>query len=359
MALKTADVISAVRDLQAENTETFKIDDPFFSKVIEKKNMERMEGPYVAFVITPHGPGRATGHPNGTELYRGGLREGSVQANEFLGMASYVYDIPTKMLLRLGGTKDMVKLLEDYPDNAHTDFKQRLIRQFYLGNESEMDGFVTLNGQQTYNPEGNTSRTGLFEALAPLSQTTTVHGVTKNSVNKWHNQWGDISSFRTEGVTVIRETRQKAQMTLKDPQSKGIRTLVCDQQTFFNYVKWSQDRVVANDTPKGDGTASEAFEGMPFAGSAARIYPSEYIDLSAFTGAWANGVLYGLDEATWRFFTAVGEHRGMKLEEGWFRAKDPIEMPDQPVIRCIEQLYFNAYCKNLAKNMLITGGAQA
>lgn len=359
MALRAVETISAVKDLQEENTKTFEIDDPFFYDVIEKKNLERMDGPYISFVVTPTGPGNPTSHPNSTELFRGGLRESSAEATEYLGMGSYTYDIPMKHLLRMGGTKDMVKLLERYPDNAMIDFKQRLIRQFYMGNEDEMETFFTLNGQQNYNPEGNTSRPGLFEANAPADQTATVFGLTKNSVNKWHHQYEDISSFRTQGVQKIRQGIHKAQMTLKDHRSKGIKQLVCDQETFFNYVQWAQDRVIANDTPKGDGSVAEAFQGMPFMGSAARIIPSEFIDLTQFTGAAANGVLYGLDPATWTFFTATGEHDGLKLDEGWFRAKDPYEMQDQPVIRSVYFLYFNAYCSNIAKNLFVTGGALA
>lgn len=358
MALAVQDARSAVRDLQAENTKTFEIPDPFFADVIERKNMEQMEGPYMAWVVTPTGPGRATSHPNSTEPYRGGLRESSVEANEFLGMASYVYDIPLKMLLRLNGKRDLVKLLEDYPDNAMVSFKQKLIRQFYMGNEPDMETFVTLNGQQTYNPEGNTSRSGLFETNAPENQTATVHGLTKNSVNKWHHQYQYVPTFRTQGVKKIRRGIHLAQMTMKDPNSKGIRQVVTDSESFFNYIDWAQDRVIANDKPAADGTLAEAYDGMPFMGTHARIYPSEFIDLTQFTGDAADGVGYGLDPGTWRFFTASGKHNGHSLPTGWFDSIDPYEMPDSPTLRSLYRLYFNAYCKNLAKNFFFTGTAQ-
>ena len=357
MALKTADVISAIEDLQAENTKTFEIPDTFFDKVVTGQNMEKMEGSHIEFVITPTGPGQITSHPNGPEILRGGLRENSVRANEFLGMASYVYDIDEKQIRRMGGKNDLVKLLKQYPDNGMIEFKQALIRQFYMGTEDQMDTFVTLNGQQSYNPEGNVSRQGIFEALAPAAQSGVVHGLAKNSVRGWNHQYQHIGSFRTEGVAKLRQAFYEAEMSGVNPDSKGITDMVCDQQTFFNYVQWAQDRVIANDTPKGDGSPYEALKGMPFLGTSARLIPSPFIDLSQFSGLFAEGVIYGLDPATWNFFTADGDHDGLALEEGWFGHERPFRMPDQRVIRCMYLLAFNAYCTDLRKNFLVTGGA--
>lgn len=358
MALSQADAVSALDDLMAENTKTFEVPHYFFEAVIDNASMEKLQGPRATFVVTPTGPGNATSHKGGSETFNGGRRENSVKASAFLGQSSYTVDIPDKEIRRLGGKQDLVKLLKQYPENGDIDFKQKLVRQVFSGNEAEMDAHFTMNSQQSYDPEGLGARTGLFEAAAPTAQTGTVFGLAKNSVKRWHHQYERIGSFAVDGVSKLRRAHYAAQAALKDKRAKGIKFWAVDALTFYNYVDWMDDRVVVNDKPKTDSSIDDVAPGLSLMGTGSRIYLENGIDLDAFTGDMADGVAYGLDPGTWVFFTAEGEHAGEKLVEGWFGHRKPYWMPDQPVLRCVSMLTFNMYCFNIAKNALVTGGAR-
>lgn len=359
MAISRTAVISALEDLATENTKTFDLSHPFFDRIIDGGNLEKIEGNYQTFVVTPDGPGTGQVLRRGDELLVGGFRENSQKGSEFLGQAAYSFDVADKEIRRLGGKMDLVKLLAEKPELAIMDFKEQLARWFLQGTNG-YDVFVTLNGEQTYDPEGLGSRFGVFEAAAKNSQSQLTHGIAKNTVKNWHHQYGHIGSFRSEGTQVMRSVFYAAMQQGASLSGSGITDIYCDQETFENYIKFMDDRVIANDKPQPDRTPKNPRTGVKFLETGATIYPEPYIDLSEMTGsATSEGVAYFLDPSTWRFFTAVGSYDGVNLNEGWFDKQGPQWVIDQLVYRTVYTVTMNGYCFDLRKNGFVTGGANA
>lgn len=357
MAISQVAAISALEDLSTEITRTFTMSRPWFDDVIDGGNLEKLQGPYATFTITPHGPGYVQSHKQGDELLTGGAKEGSVKGTEYVGFASYTFDVSEKQIRQLGGKQDLVKLLADYPDNAITEFKELIAKAVIHGGVPGLDVFATFNGLKTYDPEGIGARTGLFEAAAPQSQTATVHGIQKNAVLNWHHQYGHIGSFASEGTSVMRQVIYTAHQQGASMEGSGIKQILADPQSFYNYVTTMDNRVIAMDRPQPDRNKSNPRVGLPFLETGANIHPEPYINIADMTGDMAEGVMYCLDPSGFRFFTQVGNYDGLALNEGWFDKKGPEWTLQQLVYRTVLTVTFNWYCYKLRQQALITGGA--
>lgn len=358
MAFDRGVFLGALEDLSKEVTTTFDMYHPAMSEVIEKKQLVKAAGPERTWIVNPDGPGRMLSMLYGDEEIPVGRRDNEVKCSEISGKAVYSFTIEENEVELLNSTQDVVQLLKRKVVDGVTDFKQKVAMQFVMGGVPELVALPTLNPQRTYQPQAHAAvRGGLLAFGAPDTQTGLLHGVARNSVLRWHNQYENITSFRNNGLSRFRRLhRTIAQQGAK--QGKGARITLIDNATFDNYMEFNDDRTIYTEKPKTDGTPTEAFRsGIMIVGNGTRLYADPFIDTSAMTGAAQNGLGYALDLDTWEFFTHAGTMDGIDVTKGWFEVEKPEKVPRQLAYVQYIKLRFGVSCLNPRLNGTITGGA--
>lgn len=361
MAYSIDVLATTLQELREGFQETFlqwhPLDDYIFNK---RGNVERAsaKGHYIEFDVITGGPGYVSQVVNGDEVIKGGRRQNAKKGNTYAPFLFYAFDVPMKDLREANNKMDFARIIKRYPETALSEFAQYRANQFASGNgDNGMGGFVTLNGQKTYSPQG-TALTGVFSFAAKASQTETVFGLVKeggtSGVTGWYNQYGDISSFSSEGREKMRQVLEACERQGANFDG-GLDLISSDTQFYLNYITDLDDQVripaTGPDATKGGDRSSGLHRrGIKFMD--ADWYADAAIDLTVYTGVAADGVAFLLDTSTWHIYTIDGEKKGEDLTIG-----DPIRIPDQPVWRFEFQTYMGIYCDQLRRNGCVTGGA--
>lgn len=355
----SADVLAtALQELMPSYSETFTKWHPLNERILLKGNMDRnvLTGPYREFTVVTDGPGNVTQILNGNEVIAGGRRQTGVRGNTYAPRLIYAFDVPGKDLAEANGAQDLAKILKNYPELAMSDLHERLAKQLGTGNGTDVGGFLTLNGESTYNPNG-TSQTGVFEYAATGSQSNTVFGLAKASVDGWVNQYEHISAFSVEGRAKLRKaffaaSRQGAKTT------GNVDLMLGDEASYLNYLDDLDDQVQVS-VIKNDTSPNNVRQGVKFL--TADFFLDDAIDISAtsyFTSAASQaGVIYGLKTPTWHSYT-LG-HDSSKETKGDFAVRGPFRVPDQDMFRYEIVLNMGIHCDQLRSNFVVTGGATA
>jgi len=345
---------SALVDLEPGYEELFTRWSPMWNAVINKNGKETLQSYRKEFTVVTGGPGSVSGIDTGQEVIAGGLNQTGVRGNEIAPRMIYAFDVPGKMLDEANGKQDIARIIEAYPDLAMQDFHEFITKQFIMGEGTNgVGGFITLNGQKNYTPQGEV-RNGVFEFLAPASQTNTVFGLTKNTVAGWYNQFGDITSFAANGRFTMR-TVYDAARTQSSKLKGPVDLMFCDPLFYHNYEEDLDDMVrfvPAQSMQKGDPSITDAMDGQKFKG--AIIYPEEKILPAGFTGVAADGVCYGINSSSWHM--ATQGRGGITENTGFFSTRGPIRMPTQDMWRYEIVLSMLMWCSNLRANFVISGG---
>ena len=351
-------IIGVLEDLQKEYTKTFTLFHPAMSEVIEKQQLRKANGPEITFIITPDGPGTITPILNGDELIPSTSRENSVKGRATSGTAVYQYTISEEDIKLLTGKSDVVQLLKDYPQRAMVEFRQNLARQFVMGDVADMITMPTINGERTYQPrQGYPTQPGILQHVPKMAQNAVVHNVQLNSIPNWHNQYREISSFRTDGTKQFRRLlRECAQ---QGDHESGIDIVLMDNETFDHYVDFNDDRLIFINEPGTDKNKQSAVrQGTQFMAGGTKFVADPFIRIDQMTGNGTAGVAYGLNLDAWHFFTHAGNLPSVKLDEGWFELRPPQQLQQQLAYQFISVLTFGAYCNDLRTQFTATGGAR-
>jgi hypothetical protein len=368
---RSADILaSTLNDLLPDYEETFTKNHPLWERVRKngKFNKRKLKGPQLLFDVLTGGPGYAATDRTGSTVLAGGRRQNLKQGNEDPARIIYYWNVPEKDLDEASTEYDFANLVENYGIPAMADVSERIAAQLARGassagtdaNGGDVEGFLTLNGDQSYTPQDTTSlRSGVFQFAAIASQTNTVHGLpmsgaAANPTTGWYHQYGTISSFSVDGRKVMRTHHDKAMQ--EGAQFVGaMDLLIGDDGSYQNYADDLDDQIQSL-VVEGDPNKTKVREGMKF--KAGVFFPDPAIDITdttAFTTAAArNGVIYGMTTADWEMIM-IGPGNGDKI----FRVGEPIPVSQQPLIQYRLTSYSNVFCKNLRRQMVITGGAQA
>ena len=358
MAINPDVVATALQDLAPGYSELFTSWHPLMERVVNKGNVDRasLKGPYREFVVVSDGPGTVTQVTTGSEVIAGGRRQNASRGNSYAPRLIYAFDVPGKDMAEANGENDLAKIIKRYPELALSDFHERISNQLGTGNGTDVGGFLTLNGESTYNPQG-AARTGALEYDVSTSQGDTVFGLVKNSPSGWHNQYGNISSFATDGKATMRQVYYKA--SRQGSKASGpVDLLLGDESSYLNYVDDLDDQVRVMKID-GDKAPGQLRQGIPFL--EADFFLEDSIDVSAtasFTTATTQaGVIYMLKTDTWNIYT-LGHDAGMETK-GDFAVRGPIRIPEQDMWRYEYVLNMGMYCDQLRANGVVTGGATA
>lgn len=367
----SADILaSTLQELLPGYVDTFTKFHPLWDRIAAngKFNQRKLKGPWVEFTVLTGGPGYAVTDRTGSTTLAGGRRENAKRGIAYPTHLIYHFNVPNKDLKEAQTEYDFVGLVEDYGDPALSDLAERMSRQVARGASSAgtdpegggVDGFFTLNGDQTYAPQdaGSTEQ-GLFQYAAVGAQTNTVHslpmsGAGSNPTTGWYHQFGQISSFSSEGRKVLRTTRDKAGQE-GSGLTGGMDLLISDDASYQNYLDDLDDQVQVA-VVEGDKGKHKVREGVAF--GQAVWFPDPAIDITdttAFSTATAqSGVIYGL--TTDDFEMIMLGDKGVNGKD-FFEMEEPIRLESKPMVHYRLSCYANIFCRQLRRQMVVVGGA--
>lgn len=299
---------TALQKLMPGYSETFTKWHPAFDMIVKGGRRQRVEAPWVEFVIVPDGPGTLNARPTGQELVTAGRNENGVRGNVFVGTSIYAYAVPGQDLREAGGKADIAKIIQSYPDRALAHFHEIVAKQLVAGNVSNASNLPTWNGDATYNPKNLGARGGHFSFAPRDTQTGAVFGITRNSVAGWHNQQREVTSFKSDGREKMRDLKWDIQQEVSG-EAFDADLIFCDRGTYRNYVKDLDQQVQIVETSftrDGDRAKGKFRKGIHFDG--AEMYQDTYITADAFTTAAAQeGVAYFIHSPAWHMIYQGGE----------------------------------------------------
>jgi len=358
MAISPDVLATALQELMPAYSELFTLWHPLMEQIVLKGNMDRdvLTGPFREFVVVTDGPGQPTQILSGSEIIAGGRRQNALRGDTFAPRIIYAFDVPGKDLAEANGEQDLAKILKNYPELALSDFYERISNQIGTGNGAGVGGYLTLNGNTTYNPNG-TARDGVFEYLSTTAQAAggkTVFGLTKSTTSGWVHQFEDITSFAVDGRPKMRKAfyaanRQGAKM------QGPVDLLIGDEDSYLNYIEDLDEQVLVS-TIKNDQAPGNIRQGMKFL--TANFFLDDSIDRAAteFSGQpAAEGVIYMLKTSTWYMYT-LGHDTRMETK-GDFAVRGPFRIPEQDLFRYEIVLNQGMHTNQLRCQAVVTGGA--
>ena len=352
-----ADVLNfATQKLIPKWTEQFYQHHPVLDKIILKGNIERSRhgGPYIEFPVVTNGPGAVTRIETGSEVYSSTRRTIGARGRVYAPRMVYSFVIPGKDLAEATGETAIARLIKVYPEAALMEFHEYIVGQFVNGNGStnNVQGFLTLNGDTTYNTTGS-AEAGVFDFAAKASQTDTVFNLAKEGTSGttgWYNQYQNVSSFATNGRSQMRRVYWDA--SLQGKQGGPVDVMLGDIVSFNNYYDDLDDQIRYQ--VKSDGEKGKAVrQGLMF--QEAEFYVEPELDYSLSTFSSRTGVIYFLKSDTWHLYT-MGEDSGMETR-GDFAFRGPVKVPGQDAWEWEIVLSMQMYCDRLNANGCVAGTA--
>jgi len=354
MAISPDVLATALNELMPSYSEMFVKFHPLMEKVMTNGNMDRaaLKGPKLEFAVVTKGPGTVTQVTTGSEVIAGGRAQNAHRGNVVAPRLIYAFDVPGKDLAEANGEMDLARILQHYPELALSDFHERISNQLGTGNGSGVGGFVTLNGNTTFSPDG-TSRQGILQQSA--ASTNTVHGLVCESgtsgISGWQNQYQDITSFAVNGRSQMRKAYFAASRQGKT--SGPVDLMIGDEASYLNYIEDLDDQVRVVKV-EGDKSPALVRQGVKFLD--ADFYLDDSIDTSSslFSSDAQDGIIYGLKTPTWNLFT-MG-HDSSRETKGDFALRGPFRIPDQDIYRYELVLMMGLHTTQLRSNFVVTGG---
>jgi len=353
MAISPDVLASALIELMPSYSELFTKWHPVLERVVLKGNIDRdvLTGPYREFAVVTDGPGTVTQILTGSEVIAGGRNQNAVRGNTFAPRLIYAFDVPGKDLAEANGAMDLARIIQHYPELALGDFHERIARQVAVGDGLDVGGFLTLNGDTTYNPQG-TARRGALEFNTIAAQSNTTFGLAKPATTGWANQYGVITSFATNGLSEMRRVYYAAS---RQGKTMGpVDLLMGDENSYLNYIEDLNDYVRVAKV-EGDKAPSQIRQGVKFLD--ADFFLEDALDTSAAaftTGDARRGVIYMMKTAAWHAYT-LG-HDSNRETKGDFAVRGPFRIPEQDVFRYEIVLNMGLHTNQLRCNGVVTGG---
>jgi len=345
MAISPDVLATALVDLMPSYSELFTSWHPLFQKMVEKGNIERkvLQGPFREFAVVTAGPGQVTQISTGSEVIAGGRTQAAIRGSAYAPRLIYAFDVPGKDLSEANGEMDLARIIQHYPELAMSDLHERISRQIGTGDGAGVGGFLTLNGDTQYDPGApGGPRTGALEFLtipAQVAAGNSVFGLNKATVTGWHNQFGQCTSFATNGKSTMRQVYLQCARQQKTMGSPDL--LLGDELSYLNYLEDldTQVRIITDTTEGGDRAPKLVRRGIKFLDS--DFYLEDAITCAAPFTAPAliaggppptqGGAIYMINTNTWHAFTMGHDS---KLEtNGDFAVRGPFRLPEQDLFR--------------------------
>ena len=374
----SADVLNfATQKLIPKWTEQFYQFHPVLDKIVLRGNVEKAHtgAPYIEFPIVTNGPGAVTRIETGSEVYSSTRRTIGQRGRVHCPRMIYSYIIPGKDMAEASGETAIARLLKVYPEAAIMEFHEMIVSQFVNGNGStdNVQGFVTLNGDTTYDTGSGLTEDGVFEYNKTTSQSDTVFNIVKeggaSGATGWYNQYRtlDGGDFDANGLgrRMMREVYWSASMEGK--AGGPVDVMLGDIISYNNYYDDLDDQVRFATSFQGE-KGRPVRQGLLFQESEFYVEPALDTSLSVFattdagTGSeiaygpgGGRGLIYFLKTDTWHMYTQ-GENSNMETK-GDFAVRGPTKVPGQDAWEWEIVLGMQLYCDRLNANGVVTGTA--
>ena len=377
----SADVLNfATQKLIPKWTEQFFQFHPVLDKIVLRGNIEKAHtgAPYLEFPVVTQGPGAVTRIETGSEVYSSTRRTVGTRGRLYCPRMIYSYIIPGKDLAEASGETAIARLLKVYPEAAMMEFHEMIVNQMVNGNGSSdnVQGFMTLNGDTTYDTGSGLTESGVMEYNATTSQTNTVFNIVKEGgtggATGWYNQYRtlDGNDFTGNGLgrKMMREVYWEGSMQGK--AGGPVDLMLGDIVSYNNYYDDLDEQVRFATSFQGE-KGRPVRQGLLFQEAEFYVEPALDTGLTVFgntesgagstseyhprEGDVSRGLIYFLKTDTWHMYTQ-GENSNLETK-GDFAVRGPPKVPGQDAWEWEVVLGMQLYCDRLNANGVVTGTA--
>mgnify|MGYP003131774834 FL=1 len=350
MTISTELLNTTFADLRGPLVNSFVRSNELFEALNSKARMPMEGGTKIERSFSGGAPARGVGVYVGDELLnmtrRQQIRKFEVEPHRLV----MAINIPKRELAQNSGKLAIIRLIEEYPQTSMEAAKADLNKFLLTGasrglafNTSELQGFLTLNGQ-SISGIGTGVTNGLLDFVAPGSQSDVVQNVKKSSSYFHFNQYNDITSFSADGMTQLRKTyRQCAHYA--GGIGKGPDMIYMDDDTYTNFEDARSENVRV--TLVDDKIDKSNTLGLNL--GLASVTSSIDLDRADFTAATAprDGVTYMLN-TDYIEFPMLEAPNVSEFKE---------RVGDQDVVTAIFAMQGNLICTKLPAQGCVSGGA--
>ena len=351
MTISTELLNTTFADLRGPLVNSFVRSNELFEALNSKARMPMEGGTKLERSFSGGAPARGVGVYVGDELLnmtrRQQIRKFEVEPHRLV----MAINIPKRELAQNSGKLAIIRLIEEYPQTAMEAAKADLNKYLLTGasrglafNTSELQGFLTLNGQFS-SGIGTGVSDGLLDFILPASQSDTVQSVTKSNTYFHFNQYNDISSFTADGMTQLRKTyRQCAHYA--GGSGKGPDMIFMDDDTYTNFedARSENVRVTLVDDKIDKSNTLGLNLGLASVTSSIDL---DRTDTAVFSGAALDGVTYMLN-TDYIEFPMLEAPNVSEFKE---------RVGDQDVVTAIFAMQGNMICTKLPAQGCVSGGA--
>ena len=351
MTISTELLNTTFADLRGPLVNSFVRSNELFEALNSKARMPMEGGTKIERSFSGGAPARGVGVYVGDELLnmtrRQQIRKFEVEPHRLV----MAINIPKRELAQNSGKLAIIRLIEEYPQTAMEAAKADLNKYLLTGasrglafNTSELQGFLTLNGQFS-SGIGTGVSDGLLDFILPASQSDTVQSVTKSNTYFHFNQYNDISSFTADGMTQLRKTyRQCAHYA--GGIGKGPDMIFMDDDTYTNFedARSENVRVTLVDDKIDKSNTLGLNLGLASVTSSIDL---DRTDTAVFSGAALDGVTYMLN-TDYIEFPMLEAPNVSEFKE---------RVGDQDVVTAIFAMQGNMICTKLPAQGCVSGGA--
>ena len=351
MTISTELLNTTFADLRGPLVNSFVRSNELFEALNSKARMPMEGGTKIERSFSGGAPARGVGVYVGDELLnmtrRQQIRKFEVEPHRLV----MAINIPKRELAQNSGKLAIIRLIEEYPQTAMEAAKADLNKYLLTGasrglafNTSELQGFLTLNGQFS-SGIGTGVSDGLLDFILPASQSDTVQSVTKSNTYFHFNQYNDISSFTADGMTQLRKTyRQCAHYA--GGIGKGPDMIFMDDDTYTNFedARSENVRVTLVDDKIDKSNTLGLNLGLASVTSSIDL---DRTDTAVFSGAALDGVTYMLN-TDYIEFPMLEAPNVSEFKE---------RVGDQDVVTAIFAMQGNIICTKLPAQGCVSGGA--
>jgi len=350
MTISTELLNTTFADLRGPLVNSFVRSNELFEALNSKARMPMEGGTKIERSFSGGAPARGVGVYVGDELLnmtrRQQIRKFEVEPHRIV----MAVNIPKRELAQNSGKLAIIRLIEEYPQTsmeaAKADLNKFLLTGVSRGlafTTAELQGFLTLNGQKS-SGIGTGVKNGLLDFITPASQTDVVQAVKKSNTYFHFNQFNDISSFVSDGMTQLRKTyRQCAHYA--GGIGKGPDMIFMDDDTYTNFEDQRSENVRV--TLVDDKIDKSNTLGLNL--GLASVTSSIDLDRADFTAGTdpADGVTYMLNT----------DYIEFPMLEAPSISEFKERVGDQDVVTAIFAMQGNMICTKLPAQGCVSGGA--
>jgi len=358
MSISTEVLNTTFADLRGPLVNSFVRSNELYEALNAKARMPMEGGSFIERTFTGSAPARGVGVYVGDELLnmtrRQQIKKFQVEPHRLV----VAINIPKKELQMNSGKLAIIRLIEEYPQTVMEGVKADLNSYLLTGasrgvvfQTSELKGLLTLNGE-VVDGIGTGVTNGLLRADTPANQAgDSVQGVEK-AVSYFHyNNYDDITSFATHGISKLRKMYRTCAHYAGS--GKGPDLVIMDDDTYTNFEKDRRDlvriKVVEDKTEKSN--TLELGIGI------AKVYSSIDLDLANFDDSKTTAAGTGPTEGMAYFLNT--DYLEMPMSEAPNISEFKERVGDQDVVTALFSMQSNLICTKLVAQGIVTGGTNA